>query len=95
MTYSTSTPPHGKEQPLLPADLVPDESNLNNESNLNKKYYEIQTIVSSYKIIDLDILASTCSANACPDCFHTSCVELKKAKKTGTFVAALFIVHDM
>ena len=84
--------PHHEEQPLV--DLVADESNLKNESNLIKKHSEIQNVVSSYQIIDLDILALTYSIIACPDCFNTSCIELKKAKKL-TFVATLFIVLDM
>ena len=94
LTYSTSTP-HYKEQPL--ADLVADESSLENESNLTKKHSEIHSIVSSYQIIDLNILASTYSAIAYPDCFNRSCIELKKAKKnkTGTFIATLFIMHNM
>ena len=78
LTYSTSTP-HYKEQPL--ADLVADESSLENESNLTKKHSEIQNIVSSYQIIDLNILASTYSAIAYPDCLNRSCIELKKKKK--------------
>ena len=82
LTYSTSTP-HHEEQPL--ADLVADESSLENESNLTKKHSEIQNIVSSYQIIDLNILASTYSAIACPDCFNRSCIELKKAKKSRDF----------
>ena len=83
LTYSTSSSTHhGKEQ-SLPVHLLADESTLNNESNLNKKHSEIRNIVSSYKIIDLDIFASTYSAIACPDCFNTSCVELKKTKKQG------------
>ena len=61
--------------------VVADESNLKNESNLIKKHSEIQNVASSYQIIDLDILASTYSITACPDCFNTSCIELKKAKK--------------
>ena len=66
LTFLTSTLHHGKEQ-----SLPLDDSILNNESNLNNKLSEI---------IDLDILSSTYSAIACPDCFNTSCVELKKAK---------------
>ena len=77
LTFLKSTPHHGKEQPLL------DELNLNNECNLNNKSLEIKDIGSSYQIIDLDILASTYSANASPDCFNTSCQELKMAKKQG------------
>ena len=77
LTYSTSTPHHEKQ----PLDLVADESNLKNESNLIKKHSKIQNVVSSYQIIDLDILALTYSIIACPDCFNTSCIELKKAKK--------------
>ena len=48
---------------------------------MNNKPLEIQDVGSSYQIIDLDILVSTYSAIACPDCFNTSCVELEKAKK--------------
>ena len=75
LRFLTSTPHLGKEQPM-PVD----ESNLNSESNLNNKHSEIQDIGRFYQIIHLDILASTYSAIACPDCFNTSCVELKKAK---------------
>ena len=67
---------------------------MKNESNLIKKHSEIQNVASSYQIIDLDILASTYSIIACPDCFNTSCIELRKAKK-WTLVAFLFIVLDM
>ena len=48
---------------------------------MNSKPLEIQDLGSSYQIIDLHILVSTYSAIACPDCFNTSFVELKKAKK--------------
>ena len=68
LTYSTSTPHHEKQ----PLDLVADESNLKNESYLIKKHSKIQNVVISYQIIDLDILASTYSIIACPDCFNTS-----------------------
>ena len=78
LRFLTSTPHLGKEQPM-PVD----KSNLNSESNLNNKHSEIQDIGRFYQIIHLDILASTYSAIACPDCFNTSCVELKKEKKQG------------
>ena len=84
LTFSTSTPHHGKKEQTLPiVDL--DESNLNNESNLNSKHLEIG---SSYQMIDLGILASTYSAIACPDIWIASIhIRVEKGKKTGTFVA--------
>jgi len=63
---------------------IVDEATRTN-TNLKSKleHSNVSSVAGIYQIIDFDILASTYAVMACPECFNTSCLELKKVNKQG------------
>ena len=79
LTFSTSTPHHGKKEQTLPI-LDLDESNLNNESNLINKHLEIG---SSYQIIDFGYSSFNLFCNCLSRLLQYIMCRVEKVKKQG------------
>lgn len=58
-------------------------STSSNRPKSELEHFHVKSIASTYQIIDLDILAETYSAMACPECLNTSCLKLERINKQG------------